>query len=69
MKNHSKTNYRNVPGGSGLNPNTRGQMIPVALEDMIVAGSRTQRRWAMKEMRKQARAELKQQSHRAGRPS
>lgn len=69
MKNHPSTYYRNAPGGSGINSNTKGQMIPVALEDMIATGSRTQRRWALKEMRKIAREKLRQQRKSTGRPT
>lgn len=60
MKNHSSIGYRNVPGGSGINPNIRGEMIPVSLEDMVIRGSRTQRRWALNEMRKLAREKARQ---------
>ncbi|MFH1494113.1 MAG: hypothetical protein ABIG70_04885 [Pseudomonadota bacterium] len=67
MKKHTSIGYRNVPGGSGINSNTKGEMVPVALEDMIVTGSRTQRRWALKEMRKIAREKLRQQRKSTGR--
>jgi hypothetical protein len=66
MKNHSAIGYRNVPGGSGINPNTRGEMVAVPLYDMIESGSRQQRRWANKEMRKIAREKLGQQRNGAG---
>lgn len=66
MKNHHSTHYGNAPGGSGINSNTRGQMVPVTLEDMIETGSRTQRRWAIKELRKIARTNLKQQRNGSG---
>lgn len=56
----SATYYRNVPGGSGINPNTRGEMVAVSLEDMVVRGSRTQRRWALNELRKLAREKTRQ---------
>lgn len=51
--------YKNTPGGSGINPNTQGKMVPVALEDLLDTGSRTQRRWAAKELRKLEREKLK----------
>lgn len=56
----SATYYRNVPGGSGINPNTCGEMVAVPLYDMIESGSRQQRRWALKEMRKLAREKTRQ---------
>lgn len=59
MKTHTQSGYGNVPGGCGLNPNTQGKMMPVALEDLLDTGSRTQRRWAAKELRKLEREKLK----------
>lgn len=56
MKNISHSNYKNMPGGVGFSSNSKGQMIPVALEDMLISGSRAQRRFAEKELRKIARA-------------
>jgi len=67
MKNHSSVGYRNVPGGSGINPNIRGEMVAVTLDDMVESGSRQQRRWALKEMRKLARENVRQARHSAGR--
>ena len=53
--------YRNTPGGCGnINPNLRGEMIPVALEDILSTGSREQRRWAETELRKVARAKVRE---------
>jgi hypothetical protein len=53
--------YRNTPGGCGnINPNLRGKMIPIELEDILSTGSRAHRRWAEKEMRKMARAKVRE---------
>jgi hypothetical protein len=67
MKKRTSCGYRNVPGGSGINPNTRGKMVAVTLDDMIESGSRQQRRWALKEMRKLARENARQARNSAGR--
>ncbi|MDP2785042.1 MAG: hypothetical protein Q8O38_10700 [Sulfurimicrobium sp.] len=67
MKNNHSSYYRNVPGGSGINPNIRGEMVAVTLDDMVDTGSRTQRRWALKELRKLAREALRETRKSVGR--
>ena len=66
MKNHARAGYGNVPRGCGLNPNTQGVMVPVALVDILATGSRKQRRWADKELCKLAREKQRQARKNSG---
>jgi len=47
-----KSNYNNQPSGCRFTTNTTKNMVPVALEDMAVQGTRAQRRWAIRELRR-----------------
>lgn len=44
--------YKQVPRGCRFSTNTTREMVPVALEDMAVQGTRAQRRFALREIRK-----------------
>jgi hypothetical protein len=48
----SKNYYKSVPGGCGFSNNLTLNMVPVVLEDLAVHGSRPQRRYALRELRK-----------------
>lgn len=47
-----KSNYNEHPRGCRFSTNTTGKMVPVVLEDMAVQGTRAQRRYALREIRK-----------------
>lgn len=47
-----RANYNEQPRGCRFSANTTKHMVPVALEDLVVQGTREQRRFAMRELRK-----------------
>lgn len=47
-----KSNYNNQPSGCRFSTNTTKNMVPVVLEDLAVQGTRAQRRFAMRELRR-----------------
>lgn len=47
-----RTTYNHVPRGCRFSTNTTKKMVPVVLEDMAVQGTRAQRRYAQREIRK-----------------
>lgn len=47
-----KNKANEFPRGCRLSTNTTKNMVPVALEDLVIQGSRAQRRWAERELRK-----------------
>lgn len=54
--------YRNHPGGmAGMSENTTRTSAPVALQDILATGNRTQRRWAKKKLTEQLRQQAKQE--------
>ena len=44
--------YGNLPRGCRFSTSTTRKMVPVVLEDLAVQGTRAQRRFAMRELRK-----------------
>lgn len=47
-----RSNYNEHPRGCRFSTSTTRKMTPVVLEDMAVDGTRAQRRYAMREIRK-----------------
>lgn len=47
-----KSNYNDQPKGCRFSTATTKHMVPVVLEDLAVLGSRSQRRWALRELRR-----------------
>ena len=50
-KNKSKP-YRMVPRGCGFSENLQDEMVPVDLDEMADRGTRAQRRWAKRQLRR-----------------
>lgn len=47
-----RSNYNEHPRGCRFSSNLTKKMVPVVLEDMAVEGTRAQRRYALREIRK-----------------
>ena len=48
----SKNSYGNYPRGCRFSNKTTKNMVPVVLEDLAMQGTRAQRRYAARELRK-----------------
>lgn len=47
-----KSNYNSLPRGCRFSTNLTRKMVPVSLDDLAVEGTRAQRRFAQRELRK-----------------
>lgn len=55
--------YGQHPKGCRFSTNTTNKMVPVALEDVAEQGTRAQRRWAQRELRKLGKNTARRLSH------